>query len=44
MIQPKKILSLQPKEVLDIRFWPTDICPFNKCSCQPDTHITKWKP
>jgi organic radical activating enzyme len=33
--QPTKIVSLQPKEVLDIRFWPTDICNFNCTYCFP---------
>ena len=33
--QPIKILNLQPKDVLDIRFWPTDICNFNCTYCFP---------
>lgn len=35
MIQPIKIINLQPKEVLDVRFWPTDICNFNCSYCFP---------
>jgi len=33
--QLKRIVSTTPKNVLDIRFWPTDICNFNCEYCFP---------
>lgn len=33
--QPVKIINLQPKNILDIRFFPTDICNFNCTYCFP---------
>ena len=32
---PKKIISLQPINELEIRFWPTDICNYNCSYCFP---------
>lgn len=43
MTQPIKILSLQPKEVLDIRFWPTDICNFNCTYCFPGSKDANFR-
>jgi len=35
--QPIRIVNLQPKEVLDVRFWPTDICNFECTYCFPNS-------
>ena len=43
MTQPIKIVSLQPKEVLDIRFWPTDICNFNCTYCFPGSKDANFR-
>jgi organic radical activating enzyme len=37
MEQPIKIVSLQPKNELEVRFWPTDVCNFNCSYCFPDS-------
>ena len=33
-----RIVSTQPSNVLDIRFWPTDICDFDCTYCFPNSH------
>jgi|TARA_B100000586_G_scaffold269689_1_gene249391 MoaA/NifB/PqqE/SkfB family radical SAM enzyme len=36
--QLNRIVSTQPSNVLDIRFWPTDICDYDCTYCFPDSH------
>lgn len=43
MIQPNKIISTQDPELLDIRFWPTDICNFNCAYCFPGSVLNKLR-
>jgi len=43
MTQPIKIINLQPKNVLDVRFWPTDICNFNCTYCFPGSKDGKFR-
>lgn len=43
MIQPNKIITTQDPELLDIRFWPTDICNFNCAYCFPGSVTNKLR-
>jgi organic radical activating enzyme len=43
MNQIIKIINMQEKNVLDIRFWPTDICNYNCTYCFPDSHPGKFR-
>jgi molybdenum cofactor biosynthesis enzyme MoaA len=43
MNQPNKIITTQDPQLLDIRFWPTDICNFNCAYCFPGSVTNKLK-
>ena len=43
MKELERIFSLQPKNVLDIRFWPTDICNFNCTYCFPGSKDANFR-
>jgi wyosine [tRNA(Phe)-imidazoG37] synthetase (radical SAM superfamily) len=38
-----RIISTQEKDLLQIRFWPTDICNFNCSYCFPGSHDNKFR-
>jgi len=43
MKQLQRIISTQDPELLDIRFWPTDICNFNCAYCFPGSVLNKLR-
>lgn len=43
MKQPQRIITTQDPELLDIRFWPTDICNFNCSYCFPGSVLNKLR-
>lgn len=43
MTEIKKIVSLTPKNILDIRYFPTDICNFNCTYCFPGSKDAKYR-
>jgi len=42
-VQPIRIVSTQQKNLLQVRFWPTDICNFNCSYCFPGSHDNKYR-
>lgn len=42
-MKPIRIVSTQERDLLQIRFWPTDICNFNCSYCFPGSHDNKYR-
>jgi molybdenum cofactor biosynthesis enzyme MoaA len=42
-MNPIRIISTQEKNLLQVRFWPTDICNFNCSYCFPGSHDNKYR-
>lgn len=42
-MKPVRIISTQEKKLLQVRFWPTDICNFNCSYCFPGSHNNKYR-
>lgn len=42
-MKPIRIISTQDRDILQVRFWPTDICNFNCSYCFPGSHDNKFR-